>query len=111
MSYPSCRITDCPNLLQEVVSNSLTRDPNARILSVQRWENTPYIESIDNPRTLYLVFMESGNYYMVHKLPVASNSELQSEVVTQGMTAGEIRELIAYSDLLQFSLGINQKSS
>lgn len=111
MNYPACDLSDCPKIFQDAVNVSLKNDNHARILSVQKWENTPYVESIENPKIVYVCFLESGNYYTVHKLVVSPDPENKPQVTTQGMTAGEIKELVTYSKLLQYSIGINQRIS
>lgn len=89
------KLNDCPESLQQSVNSYLKSSPNAELLAVQKYVQTPYKDKtiID---TTYKVFTLHGNYFKVYRLSTCSKEEWNDrDVEINGMMAGEISEIVS----------------
>lgn len=88
------KLSECPEALQQSISLYLEKFPAVKILSVQKWESTPYKDK-SIIETDYKVFTLHGNYFSVYSLSVCSKAEWNDrDVVVSSMIAGEIAEIV-----------------
>ncbi|MFB8378150.1 hypothetical protein [Paenibacillus taichungensis] len=92
----SVRIEDCPEPLQVEVGSHLKNHENAKIIAVQKWD----AGVSDSYLLKYMVLVESGNQFLVLRLYVFENGAY-GDVEKNTINAGEIIELVSYSELLQ----------
>lgn len=85
-----------PDLLRCEVEALLKEHPDAKVITVQKW----YAGVADTYACKFMVMVESGNLFSVLKLYQFHDGSFGS-VETNTMNAGEIIELVSYSELLQ----------
>ncbi|MEN1990258.1 hypothetical protein [Paenibacillus hubeiensis] len=97
-------IQDCPLALQNEVDLRINMNPNAKVLTVQKWGGG----ITDDWEHKYAVWIESGSTFEICRLYQGRQGNDDFSMKHDSVNAGEIIEFASYSEFLQRFLKIRR---